>query len=350
MKKPSEREAIRRISEIIGEVTGSSPSIATIPQGKFAQPDVIVDTGRLRFIVEYKSSGNTEQVANAIFQLKKYAHRSGRKVVLLVAVPYMGSTGKRLCREANVSWLDLSGNAQILATGLRFVIEGKPNLFKQRGRPSSAFAPKSSRIARWMLIHPNLSFSQKQLSTSTGISEGFTSRIVARLIQDDLLRRENNGHLRIKDPDMLFNAWMESYSFSKHSITRGHITARSGEMLLRRLMDELFSKNIEHAATGLGAAWVYSRFAAFRIATVYLAEEPPDKLIKDLSFKKEPRGSNIWLVVPNDEGVFHGLKNVDGIRCVHPIQVYLDLQEHPERAVEAAESIRKEFLRWRKDG
>ena len=47
------------------------------------------------------------------------------------------------------------------------------------------------------------------------------------------------------------------------------------------------------------------------------------------------------LVVPNDEGVFHGAEIVDGIRCVHPVQAYVDLKDHPERAPEAASEIRR---------
>jgi hypothetical protein len=49
--------------------------------------------------------------------------------------------------------------------------------------------------------------------------------------------------------------------------------------------------------------------------------------------------------VPNDEGVFDGAKFVDGIRCVHPVQAYLDLKDHPERSTEAAAELRRKILR-----
>ena len=64
----------------------------------------------------------------------------------------------------------------------------------------------------------------------------------------------------------------------------------------------------------------------------------------DLGFREEPRGANTWLVTPNDEGVFDGAEVVNGIRCVHPVQAYLDLKSHPERATEAAEELRKRLL------
>jgi len=55
-------------------------------------------------------------------------------------------------------------------------------------------------------------------------------------------------------------------------------------------------------------------------------------------------------VVPNDAGVFHGSVEKDGIRCVHPVQAYIDLKGHPERASEAAERLRNDFLNWRRGG
>ena len=63
-----------------------------------------------------------------------------------------------------------------------------------------------------------------------------------------------------------------------------------------------------------------------------------------LGFRRESRGSNTWLVMPNDEGVFHGAQQVNGIRCVHPVQAYLDLKDHPERAREAADELRSRRL------
>jgi hypothetical protein len=67
-----------------------------------------------------------------------------------------------------------------------------------------------------------------------------------------------------------------------------------------------------------------------------------------MGFHEEQKGENVWLVVPNDEGVFDGAAERDGIRCVHPVQVYMDLKNHPERSAEAAEQLRARFLR--KDG
>jgi Transcriptional regulator, AbiEi antitoxin, Type IV TA system len=102
-----------------------------------------------------------------------------------------------------------------------------------------------------------------------------------------------------------------------------------------------------YAATGLAAAWLWNHFAALRIVTLYLAQEPSPELLARLSFREEARGANVWLVVPDDPGVFQGSAAREGIRCVHPVQAYLDLHAHPERAEEAAATLRARELSWR---
>jgi hypothetical protein len=267
----------------------------------------------------------------------------------MVAVPYMGEVGRRVCEEANVAWLDLSGNARIFAPGIRVRVEGQPNRFKRPGRPSTAFAPKSSRITRWLLMHPNRPIIQRELAEQTGVDEGFTSRIVARLEDDDLVVRDPNGAIRPRDPDLLLDAWSEAYDFSKHRVIRGHVTARSGDLLLRRVAGELVKHGGRHAATGLAAAWLFTRFAGFRIVTIYMGEDPSKPLLEDLAFRDEASGANLWLVIPDDEGVFDGAAERDGVRCVHPVQAYLDLQAHPERAGDAARELRRDCLTWTND-
>ena len=64
--------------------------------------------------------------------------------------------------------------------------------------------------------------------------------------------------------------------------------------------------SVPYAATGMAAAWLMDRFAGFRITTLYLKENPSPGLLAELSFREDARGANVWIVVPNDEGVFHG--------------------------------------------
>lgn len=347
----SEKQIVHQVVEMLAE-------LLSVPAGKVrlrsaprtAGADTIAQVGAFTFVIERKGSGAAGPVATAVEQVRRYATAVGDQAIPLVVVPYMGEVGRQQCEDAEVAWLDLSGNARIFAPGLRVVIEGKPNRFKRRGRPSSAFAPKSSRLARWLLMHPDRPFTQRELAQATGVDEGLTSRIVARLEEDRLVTRDSKGAIRPRDLTTLLDAWREVYDFSKHQIVRGHIPARSGDVLLKQLANTFCESGVHYAATALGAAWLLSRFAGFRIVTMYLRAQPPASVLENLSFREDPRGATVWLVVPNDEGVFHGASDREGVRAVHPVQVYLDLKDHPERSDEAAGRLRSELLNWRADG
>jgi hypothetical protein len=295
--------------------------------------------------VESKGSSARAPLIQAVTRLKENSKNQGKGFIPLLVVPFMGETGRTLCEEHEIAWLDLSGNAHIKAPGLLINIEGKPNRFKSAGRPPNLFAPKSSRIVRQFLIQPDRALNQRELSQATDLDEGYTSRIVRRFEETGLVVRDEEGLPRPKDTEQLLDAWHEAYDFMKHHIIKGHVAARTGKELLHRIADVLEKQAPGYAATGLGAAWLYTHFANFRVATFYLSHVPADGLSNTLGFREDDRGANTWLVVPNDEGIFHGSEVQEGIRCVHPVQVYLDLKAHPERSAEAASRLRQEYLK-----
>jgi hypothetical protein len=342
-----EQEAPRRLAELLA-VPISEVSVKPEPaawSGGSERADLLVSAGGFKFAVECKVGGDAAAVGMAVRSIRRFAERSRERVIPLVAVPYMGSVGQRLCEEAAVCWLDLSGNAHLFGPpGLRVQIEGKPNQFKRPGRPRSVFAPKSSRIARWLLMEPERAFSQRELARASDLDEGFTSRIVRQLEELRLVARDQGSAVRVADYNAMLGAWREAYDFSKHYIVRGHIAARSSDDVLRQLAEGLKLGQLAYAVTGLAGAWLLDQFAGFRLVVCYVGQIPPAEVKKQLGFYEEQQGENVWLVVPNDEGVFHGASEGNGIRCVHPVQVYLDLKGHPERSAEAAEELRAKLL------
>ena len=256
----------------------------------------------------------------------------------------MGEAAQERCAQAELPWLDLSGNAKIIVPGIFYQNLGNPNRFRRPGRPESAFGPKGSRIARRLLIEPSKPERQRAIAASTGLDEGHASRIVGKLLATGLVERGEDG-IRVTDRGTLLDAWREEYAFDRHRVIRGHISAGGGESLILSIAEILSKADTPYAATALAAAWLWTRYARFRLATVYLSSPPSAEINNNLGFREEPRGANTWFVVPNDDGVFDGAELVNGIRCVHPVQAYLDLKDHPERATEAAAELRRRILR-----
>ena len=300
------------------------------------------------FGLEWKRSGSVGPVAAAIRELETARRGFPHEAMPLLAVPYMGEAAQGLCERAELPWLDLSGNARIVVPGIFYQNLGHPNRFRRAGRPESAFGPRGARITRRLLMEPAKPMRQRTLASSTGLNEGHTSRIVGKLLEAGLVSRGDDG-ISVADANALLGAWREDYRFERHHVIRGHVASRGGEPLMRAISEVLSRVEEPYAATALPAAWLWIRHAGFRLATVYLASPPSAGLKKELGFREEARGGNTWLVVPNDEGVFDGAELVDGIRCVHPVQAYVDLKDHPERAAEAAEELRRRLLRQGND-
>jgi hypothetical protein len=337
------RKTLDRTAKALAQLLGVEQSSLRFPA---RQPDAIVAGDGLLFVVREVRSNSIGQIAIAAEAAQKRADEVGRGAIPLVVSPFMSEAGRERCEAAAVAWLDFSGNARILIPGTRIVSLGMPNLFKRRGRPSSAFAPQSARLTRWLLTHSDRAWSQRNLAQATHMDEGFVSRIIGKLAEDRLIVRTDDGLVRARDPNLLLDAWREKYRFDKHQIIRGHVAARSGDALLNELGKVLSKSDVKYAATGLGAAWLLTGFAGFRLVSLYLKEQPSSDLIERLSFREETRGANLWLIVPNDEGVFQGSAAIRGIECVHPVQAFLDLGAHPERAKEAATELRKRLLIW----
>ncbi len=338
-----------QIPDVLAGLLGVRPADVTVSPASPDGPDVVLSAGGHTFVIEFKTSGSAGPISVAARQVQRQVEREPDRVLPLVAAPFMSDAGRGACEDAGVGWFDLSGNARIIAPGLRVIVDGKPNQFRSVGRPSNVFAPKSARVVRWLLIQDGQALTQRGIARATDMGEGFVSRIVRRLERDGYLARDEAGAVRAKDPSLLLDAWRDAYRFDKHELHAGHVAARSGDALLRFVADTFAAAGTKYAATGLAAAWAETRFAAFRIVTVYLPSAPSPALLDRLGYRSDPRGANLWLVVPNDAGVFHGAAEKDGIRCVHPVQTYVDLKGHPERAPEAAESLRQDRLNWSAD-
>lgn len=371
------------IKQLVVDAPGALASALSIPVSSIvhgeARPglDLVLEAEGRTFAVVVPSTGSGAVEARAS-QAVAHAKRVRRGVPLVLA-PFMAPAARAACERAESSWLDLSGNAHIVAPGLRVIISGRPNQFLTPGRPPSLFAPRSARITRWLLTHYPDACTQRALARATGLTEGLVSRVVAGLEAERLVARvephempglgfgvgtgsgsgggggEGAGFggsfrhkppLHVRDPRLLLEAWREQSRFDRHELLVGHIAARSGESLTRFVSETLAASQVAHAATGLAAAWQMTHFAVFRLSTFFIASPLSREVKARLGLREDPRGANVWLAVPNDEGVFDQASEREGVRCVHPVQAYVDLKGHPERAAEAAQRLAVECMPW----
>lgn len=215
-------------------------------------------------------------------------------------------------------------------------------------QPTGIFAPKSSRVVRRLLISPFEPQTQREIARATGTDEGYTSKTVTRLEREGLVVRTANNGLMPRDPNLILDLWCDAYDFYKHIIIRGSMAISDKTELAHHVAGVLSRMSIPYAATGFVAAQMLTGELYFDVSTFYLQSGPSAELLHEMGFRDDFRNANVWLVIPNDDGVFHGGKTIGGISCVHPIQAYLDLWTcYIDGAKKAADTLRSQLLSWK---
>jgi len=356
-----EQQAKRDVPRLLADWVGKPAQLVRAGVGAASKDpnraDFAVQVGDLVFVVEVKSRSLASSLAQALEQARASAkaisdREQEKRVLPLVVVPYMTKWGKERLEKEDISWLDLSGNARIRINApfrVNVHVEGKPNLFRDRGRPKNLFAPKAARLARHLLLRPGGAFTQRELAESVDLDEGYVSKLIRRMEIEDLLIRDNEGRVQPRSYELLLDAWAEGNAY-RHEPLSGHVPGRSGEDVVRRVAKVLEAEEFEYAATGLSAAWAYTRAAGFRTASVYIREPPPNAVLDALGFREDTRAPNLTLLLPDDEGVFVGARPVEGFNCVAPVQAFVDLQRESERAEEFGQALRAKILTSAKTG
>lgn len=287
-------------------------------------------------VAEIIARPSAPAVAAAWDRLRPQAEAQGAVPVLVI--PWATASIAERARLEAINWVDLAGNASVVAPGLRVHIEGKKRTKAPRLAPAvDPFARRSANLVRLLFVEPERAWRQKELVELSGLSQPRASKVLSALQEMSLVRREDGGSVHLLDPSALLDAWADIYSYRRQEILPAHMSG-DGIELARSLQDKLRAADVTHWFTGLPAAWAYDQFAAFRLVSVFV-DGDPDVIARDLGLRTSTRGANIHLIASREQKLEVGQADPDGLRCVHPTQVYLDLLGLPERAREAAEHL-----------
>jgi hypothetical protein len=253
--------------------------------------------------------------------------------------------GGALCEREGIDWLDLSGNARITRPPrTRIIVEGRAPASRPRGRQRDLFATKSSRLAHWLLLNADQAHSHQQLVEATGLDKGHLSRLLSRMEELRLISRQGGG-IRLTRPDVMLDAWRESYKPPCGQILKGVVPSRSGQETMERVGSAMEASGIRHAFGGLAAAWAWDGYADFRLATCYLEGGASADLLRDIGFVETERGANLWLMAEADRVALLGRQQRNGVCVASPWFTYADLLIHPERAADASSHLRQHVLK-----
>lgn len=354
--KTTERDVAQAIREALQEIPIIQVDAVALTDGKQwgegsgYRPDVVADiivAGEPATIVcEVKNIGHPRQVRDAIAYLQRHLILHDPGAIGLIAAPYLSPQSRAICVEADMGFLDLSGNYRL--AGKRFFVEHISNELPKPHRRAfkSLFSPKSAQVLRTLLRYPHESWRVTDLAERADVSLGHVSNVRTALIDREWASVDDDG-LRLTDVDALLDAWRKAYERPKGS-RESFYTTLHGKVLEDRLHG-LFNDNEDGIllASFSAAQWM----AAYgRVGTNYFYASPRalDRLVATLDLKRTPSGANVEIMIPEDQDLLKDRwEPAPGIVTTSPVQTYLDLTLSGERGQEAADHLRKEMFAWR---
>jgi hypothetical protein len=113
-------------------------------------------------------------------------------------------------------------------------------------------------------------------------------------------------------------------------------------------------KNLALTAKMLNYNYAFTLFASALLVAPYVRTPfihlymlgDMEKFAQKANLRPVTSGGNVSLIKPYDEGVLNIVNEINGIRIVGNIQLYLDLINYPARGKEQAEFLREKKIRF----
>jgi transcriptional regulator with XRE-family HTH domain len=244
-------------------------------------------------------------------------------------------------RAAGICHADLNGRVFISIPGFILDRDPKGNRYRNPSSEPGVFSAKTSRIVRALLSRREREWTQEELTTRTKVSRGLVSRILKALVEEGQVERIAEGRAsaryRVAEFDSLLDAWKSKDDWSARTTVQQYslLTNDAGEIAatVRDAIGE--SKAV---FTQWFAAHLRHPYTTPPIISAYVAE---GRSLQELKFVRPVQtGGNLWLITPEDEGVFLETQECEGFRLVSDVQIYLDLVQMGQRGPDAAEALR----------
>lgn len=281
------------------------------------------------------------QVSEAAAQITTVAADVGNGAMPVIAAAYLSPRTRQLLVGLDVGYLDTTGNVRLTvpSPGVFIATPGAArDPWPQQSDLQSLRGRGTARALR-AVIDTVPPFGIRALATATGASAPTISRVIELLERDAIVTREPRGPVLSVDWEAAIRRWAQDYDQTASNTTALFLAPRG----LPALETKLASSKLTYAATGAFAAQRFDPIAPARIATLYV--DDVTRAAEQLGLRETDAGANVMLLEPFDPVVFDRTIERDGLRCVAPSQLAVDLLTGPGREPSQGEEI----LTWMKE-
>jgi hypothetical protein len=282
---------------------------------------------------------------------------AGKRRPWLVIYGRSSSASRERLREAGLSYLGADGRVLLQAPPL-FVDRDRPTdrstprvgwgTATSASLPRNPFAVRGSRVARWLLLHPEQSFVISELATHVELSIAAVSRAVRALdemavVQTATAAGDARGReVRLRRPIELLNAWLPVWQRRRVQRTTWDIGADSVETAIKSMASAASERDVDWALGGLAGAAEVARGVEPADAVVWIDPDDLAGLAEVLMPERSRGGRGTLRMTAAPDPWTLTLATASGrLPVADPVQLWLDCSSEGERALEAADAVAK---------
>ena len=349
-----EKEIIKKVEVILKDVLYEVQNISILKTqispkiSSFFRPDlsleIIFNNKRKTIIIETKSVGEPRYIRSAVQQIATYLNKI-EDAYGIIAAPYISEKTGEICKEANIGYIDLSGNCFISFDTIYIKKENYKSIYSEKRELKSLFSKKTTRLLRILLCNSEKTYTQMSLSKESNVSIGLTNRAVKKLYSLEYIDYDQNKKISLKNPTKLLDIWRENYSYKDNNV-QGFYSSMRSEQFESRLINYMSqNKQDVYALTLFSGATLIEPFVRSNQTFFYFSGDY-ENLKNEIEIKPVSSGANIVILDPYDDGVFYGIQKIQRRNVVSTIQLYLDLYNYKGRGREQAEYLRERAIKF----
>lgn len=281
------------------------------------------------------ASGEPRVLRGLLPRLRELGKAAG--TLTCFAVPHMGSSGSKLCKEVGVGFIDCCGNVHLRFNQVVVQISGNRNRFSERKRPRTLFHDKATIPLRILMERPEAWLTTREIAGRGDLSLGWVSQILQRLHEGGYVERQRGGGTRLVEPHRLLSEWLQEYAFEHNGVYPFRLKDGSIDAALERLrglkapLTERYALTLDAAVGMLSAESPSPTALHLYLPDTVENEELALQIWSDaLELRPAGHGADCFLVNPTyAHGTFFGVRERNGLQMVSDIQLYLDLFHYP---------------------
>jgi DNA-binding MarR family transcriptional regulator len=275
-----------------------------------------------------------------------------RKRPSLVVFERSSPDARALLRERRVSYAAANGELFVFAPPVYIERSATRPAVRLAAAPAAPFAARASRVARWLLLHPDERSSMRELAHTLGLSEALVSRTVRALADDELLVIEHDPddarvrRARLRDAGAMLDAFERAAAASRLRRVTWDVGAHDAAGAIEILREAAGQTRRPYAVGGLAGAALVRRVVEPGDVALWIGRDDLDVWAQALLGSPARTGpGRITAQLTPDPFMLSLVEQREGISVADPVQLYLDCRLSGERALEAAEAIRAE-MHW----